>query len=329
MENYDSKFKNIILFLIIGFALLPTTTFAAVLYLESDGGEYQPGDVFIVEMKIDNENEYINTVEANLSFSQDILQVVDFSKGSSILALWVGEPEINQESGLISFVGGIPGGYGGKISGDPGVSNLLGKVVFKMKGFTEDNSLQIGRVDFLESSQVLLNDGKGTLAKLTAKGIIFEIAQFEPTQIPKNEWQEQLSKDKIPPEPFVVEVRKNEALFEGRYFLIFSTTDKQTGLDYFEVSESREGEENWKRGESPYLLEDQDLESVIKVKAIDEAGNERVVEITPPKPSVIEEKKISSWWILILIILIISVAFWIFKKFKKGKKKYFYKTPLS
>jgi len=331
IQNYFKNFRFytiVFSFSLLAFGLA-VPVFAAVLYLEPDGGEYQPGDIFVVEMKIDNENEYINTVEANLSFSQDILQVVDFSKGSSILTLWVREPEIDQESGLISFAGGIPGGYGGKIPGDPGVSNLLGKIIFKVKDFTEDDFLQIDRIDFLESSQVLLNDSKGTSAKLETKGITFEITQFKPMQIPKSEWQEQLSEDKISPEPFIIEVRKNKALFGGKYFLIFSTVDKHTGLDYFVVSESREGEEDWREGESPYLLEDQELQSIIKVKAVDKAGNERIVEIIPPKPLVSEEKKTSSWWILILIILIIFIIFWIFKKLKRKKRRPFHRTSLS
>ena len=76
MKNYSSKFKNIIILLIVGFALFPAITLAAVLYLEPSSGEYQPGDNFIVDVRIDTEEECINTVEANLIFSQAILKAI-------------------------------------------------------------------------------------------------------------------------------------------------------------------------------------------------------------------------------------------------------------
>ena len=322
MENYSSKFQNIIPFLIIGFALLPTITFAAILYLEPSNGEYQPGDTFLVEIRIDTENECINTAEAELKYPQNILKVIDFSRGDSILTLWLQFPEIYQNSGLISFSGGIPGGYCGRISGDPGASNLLGKIIFQVQELVEDSFLEI---EFIDNSQVLLNDGKGTSAKLTTKGASYTILIERLEEVPKDEWQEELEQDKILPELFVIEVHQDQTIFDGKYFLIFSTTDKQTGLDYFEI---KEGEGDWKKGESPYLLEDQDLQSVIKVKAIDKAGNERIVEINSSGDLVLKEKKILLWHILILIILALIVIFWIFKKLQK-KKKPFSKTSLS
>jgi len=322
MKNYGSKFKNIIPFLIIGFVLLPTITFAAILYLEPSSGEYHPGDTFLVEIKIDTENECINTVEAELKYPQNILKAVDFSRGDSILTLWLQFPEIDQSSGLISFSGGIPGGYCGRIPGDPGASNLFGKIIFQVQELAEDS---FSEIEFMDNSQVLLNDGKGTLAKLTTKGANYTILIERLEEVPKDEWQEELKQDKVLPEPFVIEVHQDQTIFDGKHFLIFSTTDKQTGLDYFEI---KEGEEDWKRGNSPYLLEDQELRSVIKVKAIDKAGNERIVEISSSGGLVLKEKKILLWHILILIVLVLIAIFWIFKKLKK-KKKPFSKTSLS
>lgn len=298
------QLKSIIL-LSVGFALFPIFSFAAVLYLEPSSGEYQPGDTFLVEIKIDTEEECINTVEANLSFSQDILEAVDFSQGNSILTLWVEPPSIFQERGLVSFIGGIPGGYCGRIPGDPGESNLLGKIIFKV-GETKINQAEI---KFLDTSQVLLNDGFGTPAKLTTKGAILTILA-EKLEVPKDEWQEELEKDNIPPESFEIEIHQDPAIFEGKYFITFSTTDKQTGVGYYEV---KEGDRDWKEAESPYLLEDQGLQSIIKVKVVDKAGNERIAEYLPPK-------KPFTYWIIILVLIGIGVIWWIIRRFKYGKK---------
>jgi len=326
----NQKLK-IIVILILGFVLFPATTFAAILYLEPSQGQYHQGDTFVVEARIDTEEECINTVEVNLGFSQDILGVVDFSQGNSILTLWVKSPEIDQEVGLISFVGGIPGGYCGKVPGDPGKSNLLGRIVFQVRQTPHQNEFGAGQADaklehpegepsvpygageteakieFLESSQVLLNDGLGTLAKLTTKGAVFTILP-EKKEAPIDEWQEELEKDNILPESFETEIHQTPAIFEGKYFIIFSTTDKQTGIDYYEV---KEGKKDWKKGESPYLLDDQGLKSIIKVKAIDKAGNERIAEYIPEKPF--------PYWIIIIIIVGLVIIAWRIRKFLISK----------
>jgi hypothetical protein len=290
--------------------LIPLGTEGAVLYLEPSGGEYQPGDSFMVELKIDTEEECINAVEASLSFSRNILKAVDFSQGKSIITLWVKSPEINQEKGEISFSGGIPGGYCGRIPGDPGSSNLLGEIIFRIPGMmVREPGENTAEVKFSDTSQILLNDGLGTKAKLTSQGAVFEIlSKSEPSL---DEWQEEIEKDIVPPEPFEIEVNQEPSIFEGKYFITFSTTDKQTGLDYYEV---KEGEGDWKEAKSPYLLEDQGLESIIKVKAVDKAGNERIAEYLPEIP-----EKPFPYWIIILVLT--GVGIWlIIRRFKYGKK---------
>jgi hypothetical protein len=178
------------------------------------------------------------------------------------------------------------------------------------------------RIKFLDSSQVLLNDGKGTPARLTKKGAVFAISAREITEklravIGPDIWQQELEKDNIPPEEFLPEITRDPAIFEGKYFLTFSATDKQTGVDYYQVSEQKRiafivlGREEWKEAKSPYLLEDQGLRSIIKVKAVDEAGNERI-EVIIPK---VGWQDILPWVILVLIVGV--VIWWIVRKCRK------------
>ena len=294
--------------------LVPLKVGAAILYLEPSSGEYQPGDTFVVEIKIDTEGECINTVEANLNFSQ-ILKVVDFSQGKSIITLWVKSPEINQEEGLISFSGGIPGGYCGRIPGDPEATDLLGKIIFRLPGMiVGEEKESLTKVKFLDTSQVLLNDGFGTSVKLTTKGATFKIVptRLEPLE---EDWYQEIKKDATPPELFEIEIHQDPAIFEGKYFITFLTADKQTGLDHFEV---KEGERDWKRAESPYLLEDQDLQSIIKVKAVDKAGNERIVKYIPEIPEI--PKKPFPYWLIILVLIGAGIIWWITQRYKHGKK---------
>jgi hypothetical protein len=71
----------------------------------------------------------------------------------------------------------------------------------------------------------------------------------------------------------------------------FSTTDKQTGIDYYEVRETDERGNipgtreapQWTRvpANEPYVLLDQNLESLVEVRAVDKAGNERIASLSP------------------------------------------------
>lgn len=301
----------VILLVISAPLLLPTVVGAAILYLEPASGEYHQEDTFIIEARIDTEGECINTVKADISFSKEILEGIDFSSGNSILTIWLETPRTNQETGLISFTGGIPGGYCGILPGELGEPNLLGKIIFQTKRVNGGQTSV--KLEFLESSQVLLNDGLATPAKLTTKGAIFTILP-EKAEVPKQEWQEELKKDNIPPETFEIEIHQEPTIFEGKYFIIFSTTDKQTGIGYYEIAEQRRiiagitRKIEWKKGESPYLLEDQSLKSIIKVKAVDKAGNEIIAEYRPPvKPF--------PYWIILIIIVGLAIVIWIVKKF--------------
>ena len=312
MQNYNSKFK-IIIFSVFIFLFLPLVAKGAILYFEPSKGEYHLGDTFIVDLRIDTEGECINTVKAIVSFPKDLLEAKDSSTGNSILTLWLQTPKIDQKEGLISFTGGIPGGFCGPLPGEPEKPNLLGRIIFRVRETnTKLENETEAKLEFLEGSQVLLNDGLGTPAKLTLKEAVFTILP-EKAEVPKEEWQEELAKDDIPPEPFEIKISQDPSIFGGKYFIVFSTTDKQTGIDYYEVAEQRrtlrQTTLNWKRAESPYLLEDQSLKSIILVKAVDKAGNERIAEYIPPQ-------KPFPYWIIIPILVGAGIGYWFYRKSK-------------
>ncbi|PJA64158.1 MAG: hypothetical protein CO160_00105, partial [Candidatus Portnoybacteria bacterium CG_4_9_14_3_um_filter_43_11] len=208
------------------------------------------------------------------------------------------EPVIEQDLGQISFIGGIPGGFCGVMPGDPGESNLLGRIIFQVRQAISGQ----GKIGFSDTSEVLLNDGLGTKAELKTSGAAFNILDEIPYQF-KDQWADELTQDSILPEPFEIKIYQESLIFEGKYFITFSTTDKQTGLDYYEVAELNLFErifkiEKWQKGNSPYLLNDQNLRSLIKVKAVDKAGNERMATIMP----VFKPKWQDVIWILLFLI---------------------------
>ena len=114
--------------------------------------------------------------------------------------------------------------------------------------------------------------------------------------------------DTRPPQVFKPEISQDPLIFEGKYFLSFFAQDLTSGISHYEVLETNKEEGTWKVTESPYLLEDQSLRSVIKVKAIDKAGNERITEIIP-------EVKVFPWWIITIVLIMAGVIWWLWKKY--------------
>ena len=385
MQNYKLKFK--IFYLLISIFSFSFLVFnfvqAATLYLMPQSQRVYQGDTFLVEVRLDSEGEEINVTQVNLNSPSDLLEIIDFSKGGSILSFWVKEPSLKED--IISLIGGVPGG----LKGD----GLILRINFLAK--------DVGKAEILfqEDSKVLLNDGKGTSAKLNFLEGNYEIVRkpeglpliSSPTHPDQNKWckgntlhlhwdlidgaeysfilsQDSLAEpdeipdkpegeliwmgdmeypnledgiyyfslkqklpgenwskkitfrvmiDATPPEEFKPEIGQDPSIFEGKYFLSFATTDKTSGIDYYEVKEAPkeilrlptgQGKRDWKRAESPYLLEDQYLKSKISVKAVDKAGNERISEIIPPA-------KPFPFWIIPVIIVGLVIIGWITKKY--------------
>ncbi len=76
--------------------------------------------------------------------------------------------------------------------------------------------------------------------------------------------------DTTSPLPITAEISNDNLLYDGQYFLIFSTTDKGSGVDYYNV---QEGNFITNNANSPYILQDQTQEDVIIITAFDKAGN--------------------------------------------------------
>jgi len=297
-------------FIFISLSLIARPAHAAILYLTPDSGEYNLGDIFVAEIRLDTQGEYINAVEVNIVYPSDTFTVRDFSKGNSVLTLWAEEPSYGD--GALSFIGGVPAGY-------QSWDGVLGRIIFRVKASTQQDIAQtiaanIADVKFLENSRALLNDGAGTEASLKIKNAAYTILSEETTEI-EDVWQQEIAMDTTAPEAFIAEIRKDLNVYNGEYFIIFSTVDKQTGIDHYEVLESWEGGtvEN-KDAHSPYLLENQELSGIIRVRAVDKAGNEAIYEIGPAR---VGEKKAFALTRVIFGILVLvgaGVGYWVYRK---------------
>ena len=98
-----------------------------------------------------------------------------------------------------------------------------------------------------------------------------------------NQWTDIVGADTTPPDDFAITVAHDANTFDGKFFIVFSTVDKQSGVHHYEVMEDdparlgfvygKSVKSEWKTVTSPYLLADQTLESRVVVRAIDNAGN--------------------------------------------------------
>jgi hypothetical protein len=281
---------------------MPFAAFAAQIYLDPAAGKYPPGVTFAVDVRLDNENQCVNAAEVNISYPKDVIQAVAASNGDSIFSLWIKTPTIYSDYGLVSLVGGLPGGYCGRVAGDASLSNKLATIYFRFPTSTSQNSSTLPRsaqISFLDGTRAILNDGAGTPAKLTTSGATY-------TQILKGKyasldvWQAAISSDTTPPDPFTIDTYRDPSLFDNQWFAVFSTVDKQTGIDHYEVAEVPtkmqslpESQWNWFRAVSPYLIKDQSNNNMIAVRAIDAAGNIRSERFTPARTTPLKQQKIA------------------------------------
>ena len=135
-----------------------------------------------------------------------------------------------------------------------------------------------------------------------------------PPEIPvKDEWRDLLVKDKTPPESFEITVNQDPSIFDNQYFISFFTADKESGIDRYEI---QEGTEPYIVGNSPYLLKNQKLGKIVRVKAVDKSGNERSAELVTAYPPRFYQT-IWFWMAIILAVIIILV----FVKIKAAKNK--------
>jgi len=142
--------KKAFLILLFFFASVQLVHGASSLYVTPSSGSFIAGETFTVSIYVNTGDDFINAVEAHLTFSPDKLQVVSPSTGRSFIDVWVGQPQYSNTAGTLSFQGAIP---------TPGIKTsrgLISTVTFRVKapGTTV--------LKFTDRSRVLLNDGQGT-----------------------------------------------------------------------------------------------------------------------------------------------------------------------
>ena len=146
-----SIFAQIIVFYVLLFSVLPATAGAtASLSLSPSQGAFIVGNTFDISIFVNTNGNDINTVEVEMKFSSETLQIVRPSTGQSFISIWITQPTFSNEEGKVRFAGGLP---------SPGINTtagLVSTITFRAK------APGVGTIEIMPNSKVLLNDGKGT-----------------------------------------------------------------------------------------------------------------------------------------------------------------------
>ena len=282
--------------------LFSGSALAAEVSFDAKTQEIKTGQSFEVGVFLNTESENINAIEGILRFPADILEFKELNDGNSFINFWVERPSRRAENEII-FSGITPGGFNSE-------KGLILSAIFEAR--------KEGVAKFeIDEARALRNDGTGSTATLTITPFEVVVSKEIPAKIP----MVPKVKDRERPESFVPEIAKDKTLFEGRWFVVFATQDKASGIGRYEIKETRFRIfglfPKWISAESPYALRDQKLKSYIFVKAIDKAGNVRIEKILPRNPLRWYEN--SENWI---IIIVVAFVLYLLRRVIKSKIKY-------
>lgn len=252
--------------LVVLFTFVPASASAARISLEAEPASVGVGDVVKITVLLESAVP-VNAFSGTVSYPNAALEPIDVIDGNSLVNVWVTRPNVTNANGLVPYAGITPGGFSG-------TGGTLFSLLFRAKRAGE------ARV-FLEEVEVLRNDGAGGNEPTRISSLTFSIS---PT--PVGGYIE--SPDKTPPEPFTIYEGTDPSLFEGHPYIVFAAVDKGSGVDRYEVVETRTPSwlhrffpPSWTEAASPYELRNANPTQSVYVKAVDRAGNERLATFPP------------------------------------------------
>jgi len=278
------------------FVALPVL--ASGTYFESESNEISRGQLFKADFFLNTEGKDINAIEGRVIFPSENLELKQTIEANSIVNFWIEKPEVKSGNQII-FSGGLPGGF----TGDRG---FLFSMVFRAKDNIPSGEIKLTA----ENVKVFLNDGSGTGINVSSVSFSFSVIDGKRADV-------EVIEDTNLPELFVPYIGRNPTLYDNQWFIAFTAQDKELGIDHYEVWETAQKYDinnisntkgiNWTESESPHLLEDQNLQSYIYVKAVDKAGNERIAVILPGKSKKTDYKNAIIAVLVILLAILGSV----------------------
>ena len=251
--------------------VLPVSVQASQLRIVASEDTLKQSDTFEANIFLDTKSEYINAIDGFLVVPSG-LTVREIRFDSSVVPLWVEAPKA--VAGGVSFAGVMPGGY----KGSPEIQeNSHGNLFVVVLEAQRAGSYTLS---FRSGTSVYIDDGFGTKDSTS-----FVSSKVSVASSVGGEAHVTLAEDTLPPEPFMLSLSSGEPYGIEGEVIVFSTQDKNTGVDHFEVAQSynkfaRRGL-SWSTTTSPYALSGMDEGTYIFVKAVDGNGNFEVARLAP------------------------------------------------
>lgn len=280
----NKKIKKIVFVLCLWLAL-PVISRASEISFETTKNTVAPNEDFIVQVFFSPDAVSVNALEGTILFPSDSVDLKEIRDGNTSVNFWVEKPH-SDRVGAVTFSGITTGGF-------PQAKNALFSMIFHAK--------QAGTGTFLlEHVQAFKNDGTGERTTVSGNPFSFFVSTTSDVSAP----DDLTIVDTEGPEIFKPYIGSDPEIYSGKYFLVFSTKDKGSGVDHYEVKEG-----NWGKyviAENPYLLADQSLHKKIYITAIDKNGNKTTVSLDAQK---------TAWYQhYLVIVIILLVCIFIYKK---------------
>jgi hypothetical protein len=245
-------------------AFIPALASAATMGIVSESPSVVVGQPFEVDVTLDTQGVAANAVQATVTFPAGQFTLQGVNDGASPVSLWI-EPPHETASGSVEFAGIVPGGVSV-------ASSVVGLILVPTAPGA--GAIRVSNVS------LLANDGEGSPIPVTTSDATIDVAPAPASGVvPQGP-----SFSYTVPHTFTPVISQDPGVYNGEYFLIFSTTDKGSGMAYYQVLETPAGVgmgqgPAWVTASSPYLLQDQTLSSDIYVRAVNNAGNAIVVKV--------------------------------------------------
>ncbi|MCX6713683.1 MAG: cohesin domain-containing protein [Candidatus Vogelbacteria bacterium] len=143
------RLAGLLVFVVIFSFGLINSAEAASLSFSPSSTSGNVGDTVNVSVLVNTNSVAINNTEATINFPSSLLQVVSVSTSGSIFPMWIENPTFSNNSGTISFNGGVP---------NPGFTGSTGKVVVITFRVKKQGTASLS----FTSASILANDGLGT-----------------------------------------------------------------------------------------------------------------------------------------------------------------------
>jgi len=242
-----------------------------------------------VDIPLDTQGEDANAIQGKIIFPSAAFKLESIVDGDSPVSFWIDAPS-EVASGVVAFSGIMPGGFTGR------TNSVVSLILLPLASGP-------GSITF-QNTELLRNDGTGSAISLSTSSVTLAVSSVVATSSAPG-----ISASLTGPDPFTPVISHDPNIYDGQYFLAFSTTDKGSGIDHYEVLEGS----TWQVATSPYLLQDQSLSSDIYVRAVDHSGNFIVVKVPAEHPQSILTPNglipfVEKYWWIIAILAIVAVG---------------------